>query len=63
MRAGEDHRRGEVFGSLGVAKFDYKDRTLILYRSGRVDLRKIMDAGDAQTLMDELEALLSSAFE
>ncbi len=49
--------------SLGVAKFDYKERTLILYRSGRVDLRKIMDAGDAQTLMAELQALLSGAFE
>ena len=49
--------------SLGVARFDYKDKTLILYRSGRIDLRKIVDEGDAREAMTELESVLSGAFE
>ena len=49
--------------SLGVAKFDYQDRTVILYRSGRIDLRKIRDADDARAAMGELEAMLRDAFE
>lgn len=49
--------------SLGVAKFDYNGRTLILYRSGRVDLRKIADKQDAGETMSELEAMLEDAFE
>ena len=49
--------------SLGVAKFDFKDKTLILYRSGRVDLRKIADRDEAQATMDELAAMLTEAFE
>ncbi len=49
--------------SLGVAKFDFRGRTLILYRSGRIDLRKVVDEGDARAAMAELESVLSSAFE
>lgn len=49
--------------SLGVAKFDYKGKTLIVYRSGRVDLRKVADAEDANAIMIEVEALLDKAFE
>ena len=49
--------------SLGVARFDFKEKTLILYRSGRVDLRKIADKNEAQATMDELEAMLMEAFE
>ncbi len=49
--------------SLGVARFDFRDKTLILYRSGRIDLRKIVDEGDAQAAMAELESVLSGAFE
>jgi ArsR family metal-binding transcriptional regulator len=49
--------------SLGVAKFDYKDWTIILYRSGRVDLRKIRDEADVRTAMSELERMLAGAFE
>jgi len=49
--------------SLGVARFDYGDKTLILYRSGRIDLRKVKDAGEARAAIAELEALLGKAFE
>lgn len=48
--------------SLGVAKFDYKEWTLILYRSGRVDLRKIAGEEDARKAMGEIEALFSDCF-
>ncbi len=48
--------------SLGVAKFDYKDHTLILYRSGRIDLRKIAGEADARAIMAELEKMLGPAF-
>ena len=48
--------------SLGVARFDYKGRTLILYGNGRVDRRKIADEADAQAAMAELETMLESAF-
>ncbi len=49
--------------SLGVAKFDYRDRTLILYRSGRIDLRKVADEADARTVMEDLEKMLAPAFD
>jgi ArsR family metal-binding transcriptional regulator len=49
--------------SLGVARFDYRDKTLIVYRSGRIDLRKVKDAEEAREAMAELEALLYGAFE
>jgi ArsR family metal-binding transcriptional regulator len=48
--------------SLGVAKFDYKDRTFILYKSGRIDLRKVKDMEDADAAMREIEAMFSGAF-
>ena len=49
--------------SLGVARLDYKDKTLILYKSGRIDLRKVADEADAMAAMAELESMLASAFE
>jgi ArsR family metal-binding transcriptional regulator len=49
--------------SLGVARFDYKDKTLILYRSGRIDLRKMKDIDDASKTMEELGSVLAGAFE
>ncbi len=49
--------------SLGVARFDHGGHTVILYRSGRVDLRKVRDTADAREAMGELERLLAGAFE
>ncbi|MGA9140320.1 MAG: hypothetical protein WBZ29_08855 [Methanocella sp.] len=49
--------------SLGVARFDYRDWTIILYRSGRVDLRKVRDEADARAAMAELERMFAGAFE
>jgi ArsR family metal-binding transcriptional regulator len=49
--------------SLGIARFEYGDNSVILYRSGRIDLRKVKDAEEARATMAELEALLCRAFE
>lgn len=49
--------------SLGVARLDFKDKTLILYRSGRIDMRKVVDLEDANAIMKEIEVLLDEAFE
>ncbi len=48
--------------SLGVAKFDFGDWTVILYQSGRVDLRKVRDEDDARAAMAALEQMLAGAF-
>ncbi|HEY3274023.1 MAG TPA: hypothetical protein VGJ92_09685 [Methanocella sp.] len=49
--------------SLGVAKFDYGEHTVILYRSGRIDLRRVKDTADALAVMVELEQAIRGAFE
>jgi ArsR family metal-binding transcriptional regulator len=49
--------------SLGVAKFEYGEQTIILYRSGRIDLRRVKDVAHAQAVMGELEQAIGSAFE
>ena len=49
--------------SLGVARFDHRDWTIILYRSGRVDLRKVRDEADARAALGDLERMLAGAFE
>lgn len=54
---------GKCSESLGVARFDFKDKTLILYKSGRIDLRKVAGEDDARAAMDELVAALAGAFE
>ncbi len=49
--------------SLGVAKFDYGEHSIILYRSGRIDLRRVRDADHARTVMGEIEQVIRGAFE
>ncbi len=49
--------------SLGVARFDYGEHTVILYRSGRIDLRRVRDAEHAGEVMRELEQVIRGAFE
>ena len=48
--------------SMGVARFDYKDWTLILYSSGRIDFRKIANEEEARVLMGEIESMIADAF-
>ncbi len=48
--------------SLGVAKFDYGEHTVILSRSGRIDLRRVRDAEHAREVMGKLEQVIRGAF-
>lgn len=47
---------------LGVAKFCFDGREVIVYRNGRVDLRQVRDADDARRAMRRLEELLGDCF-
>lgn len=49
-------------GRLGVAKFTLDGREVIVYRSGRVDLREIRSVEDARGVMQRLEGLLQGCF-
>lgn len=57
----KDIKDGKCSASLGVAKFDWEDRTYIVYRSGRVDLRKVSNVEEAGKAMDALESLIGDA--
>lgn len=48
--------------SLGVTKFEYGEHSIILYRSGRIDLRRVRDAEHARRIMEELEGIIREAF-
>jgi ArsR family metal-binding transcriptional regulator len=49
--------------SLGVAKFEFGDNSIILYRSGRIDLRRVRDVTHARAVMTEVEQVIRGAFE
>jgi ArsR family metal-binding transcriptional regulator len=49
--------------SLGVSKFEWGEHTIILYRSGRIDLRRVKDVADALAVMAGLEQAIRGAFE
>jgi ArsR family metal-binding transcriptional regulator len=59
----KDFPEAKCSESLGVAKFEYGDHTIILYRSGRIDMRRVKDAMHAQAVMGELEQVIQGAFE
>jgi ArsR family metal-binding transcriptional regulator len=48
--------------SLGIAKFDMDGKTFIVYRSGRVDMRKIKNEQDAHDTMSKLDTMLEKVF-
>jgi ArsR family metal-binding transcriptional regulator len=58
-----DKKNMKCSESLGVAKFDFDGATLIVYRSGRIDLRKISGVKEAGDIMARLEKALEDAFE
>lgn len=47
---------------LGVAKFEFEEKTVMLYRSGRIDIRKTTDVEDAKILMEKVEEMVKKAF-
>ena len=47
---------------LGVARFDFKDKTIILYRSGKIDIRRTSGVGDARDTMKNVESMIVDSF-
>jgi len=48
--------------SLGVARFELDDKQVMLYRNGRVDIRRTIDVDDARQFLKKLETIVTCAF-
>jgi len=46
---------------LGVARFELEDRSVMIYSSGRVDIRKIKNTDEASVVMEEITDLVKEA--
>jgi ArsR family metal-binding transcriptional regulator len=46
---------------LGVARFEHEGRSVMLYQSGRVDVRKIKDTGEAEKIMEQIIYIIKDA--
>ncbi len=47
---------------LGVARFELEGRSVMLYQSGRVDIRKIRNTDEAQNVMEVVMSMVKDAF-
>ncbi len=47
---------------LGVARFELEGRSVMLYQSGRVDIRRIRDTDEARDVLEEIRAMVKDAF-
>ncbi len=48
---------------LGVARFLLDGRSVMIYHSGRVDIRRISNTGEATVVLEEIIALVKDAFQ
>ncbi len=48
--------------SLGVARFELDDKQVMLYRNGRVDIRRTIDVADARLFLKKVEDIVACAF-
>ena len=60
-------QEGEIFElkcseRLGVARFDLGGKTILLYRNGRVDMRRTANVADARLVMEKIEKMVKEAF-
>ncbi|MCX9024955.1 MAG: hypothetical protein OIN85_02530 [Candidatus Methanoperedens sp.] len=46
---------------LGVARFELEGRSVMLYQSGRVDIRKIKNTGEAAKVMEQIICIIKDA--
>ena len=46
---------------LGVARFELEDRSVMIYSSGRVDIRKIRNTDEARAVMEKITDLVKEA--
>lgn len=47
---------------LGVARFELEGRSVMLYQSGRVDIRRIGNVSEAQGVMEQITSMVKEAF-
>jgi ArsR family metal-binding transcriptional regulator len=47
--------------NLGVARFEIEDKSVMLYTSGRVDIRKIRTTEEAGIFLEKIKSLVSDA--
>lgn len=47
---------------LGVARFELGGNTILLYRNGRIDIRRAVDVADARNIMKKIELMVKEAF-
>lgn len=47
---------------LGVARFELEGRSVMLYQSGRVDIRRIQNTGEARDVLEQIISLVKDAF-
>jgi len=47
--------------NLGVARFELEGRSVMLYKSGRVDIRKIRTTDEARIFLEKIISLVSNA--
>ena len=47
---------------LGVARFELDGKTILLYRIGRIDIRRTTDIANARLVMEKIEKMVKSAF-
>ena len=47
---------------LGVARFRLDDWQVMVYRKGRIDVRRVTDVDNAADAMDRVESIVSLAF-
>lgn len=47
---------------LGVARFRLDDCQVMLYRNGRIDIRRVSSISEASNVMDRVESLISTVF-
>ena len=47
---------------LGVARYELDDRSVMMYQSGRVDIRRIHDTSEAEKVMWQITAMVKDAF-
>ena len=47
---------------LGVVRFELEGKTILLYRIGRIDIRRTTDIANAGLIMGKIEKMVKSAF-
>ncbi len=47
---------------LGVARFELEERSVMIYASGRVDIRKIRNTDEARAVMGRITEIVKAAF-